>query len=107
MIGLFIVFLFFYNLLFFISQLFPIVLFANLISVYRRTGLRFVQTAKVSLLATSLPALVVYGLHAVVFPVSFQFEIILGASLVLYYMSMTELKERFRDQLKEDNSKQE
>lgn len=105
MIGLFVVFIFFYNFLFFISQLFPIVLFANLISVYRKTGLRFVQTMKVAFLATILPTLVVYGLHALVFPVSFQFEIILGASLVLYYMSMTEMKERFTDKMKEENSK--
>src|SRR5699024_5905402 len=61
------VFLIVYNLMMYIIQFFPIVLFSNIVSVYRRTGLRFLQTAKVALLATILPSLGLYIVNAFFF----------------------------------------
>jgi len=103
MVLLFLVFLFIFNLFLFISQLLPITIFANLISVTRRTPLRFFQSAKISLLATMAPMLIIYVINAFFFTVSFQLEITFIASLVLYYMSITEMKKRISNQT-EDSS---
>lgn len=101
----FIIFLLIFNLILFITQFIPIALFANIISIYRKTTLRFFQSAKMALLAVMGPTLIVYAVNAFLFPVRFQFEIILGASLVLYYMSITEMKKRIIQQSKENNDK--
>jgi hypothetical protein len=99
----FIVFLFIFNLILFITQFFPIALFANIISIYRQTTLRFFQSAKMALLAIMSPTVIVYAINAFLFPVRFQFEIILVASLVLYYMSISEMKKRIIEQSKTNN----
>lgn len=98
----FLVLLLIFNLILFVSQFLPIALFANIISIYRRTRLRFFQSAKISLLAVMGPTLIVYAVNAFLFPVRFQFEIIMAASLVLYYMSITEMKTRIEEQIKQD-----
>lgn len=101
----FIIFLFIFNFILFVMQFLPIALFANIISIYRRTSLRFFQSAKMALLAVMGPTLIVYAVNAFLFPVRFQFEIILGASLVLFYMSITEMKKRIIEQSNQDNEK--
>lgn len=101
----FIVLLFIFNIILFVMQFLPIALFANIISIYRRTSLRFFQSAKMALLAVMGPTLIVYAVNAFLFPVRFQFEIILAASLVLYYMSITEMKKRIIEQSDQNNEK--
>jgi len=103
MVLLFLVFLFIFNLFLYVSQLLPITIFANLISVTRRTRLSFFQSAKISLLATMAPLLIIYVINAFFFTVSFQLEITLITSLILYYMSITEMKKRISNQSKNDS----
>lgn len=91
---MFVVLLFLFTFILFLMQFFPITLFANIISVYRRTGLRFFQSAKIALLATIGPIVILYTINAFIFPVRFQFELLLIASLTLYYISITEMKKR-------------
>lgn len=91
------VFLIVYNLMMYIIQFFPIVLFSNIISVYRRTGLRFLQTAKVALLATILPSLGLYIVNAFFFNVYYHLEILIVSSVFIYYLSMTEMKTRMQN----------
>ena len=102
MIIFFVFFLLIFNLFLFVFQFFPLALFANLISVYRRTTLRFGQSAKIALLATLVPTLTVSLINAFISPITFQFEVIFGASLVFYYMSITEMKKRIEKQNKND-----
>lgn len=106
MVLMFVALLFLFTFILFLMQFFPITLFANIISVYRRTGLRFFQSAKIALLATIGPILVLYTINTFVFPVRFQFELLLVASLTLYYMSITEMKKRI-DHTNETESNQE
>ncbi len=106
MIIFFVIFLFIFNLFLFVFQFFPLALFANLISIYRRTALRFGQSAKIALLATILPTLIVHLISAVIYPISFQFEVIFGASLVFYYMSITEMKKRMEKQNNHDHDEE-
>lgn len=103
LILLFLLFLLIFNFILFVSYFFPIALFANIISIYRRTRLRFFQSAKISLLAMIGPTLIVYIINAFLFPVRFQFEIIMGAALVIYYMSITEMKYRIEQQTDQEN----
>lgn len=94
----FFIFLMIYHFIMYFVQFFPIVLFANIISVYRRTGLRFTQTAKVALLATLLPALGLSFVNAFLFNVYYSFEILIASSVFIYYLSMTEMKKRLQHQ---------
>lgn len=91
------------NLFLYVTQLIPITLFANLISVFRRTRLTFFQNAKISLLASMGPFILMAILNAFQFQIQFQFEIILAASILLFYMSITEMKNRIRKQRDTDN----
>lgn len=99
---LFVLFLFMFHFILYFTQFFPIVLFANIISVYRRTGLRFFQTMKIALLATIPPALILYVVNAFLFPVYYQFELLIVSSIIIYYLSITEMKKRIQ---KQNNSK--
>ena len=90
-------FLIIYNLIMYIVQFFPIVLFSNIISVYRRTGLRFSQTTKIALLATILPILGIYIVNTLLFNVYYQLEILIVSSVFLYYLSMSEVKTRMQN----------
>lgn len=92
------------NLFLYITQLIPITLFANLISVYRKTRLNFFQNAKIALLASIIPFLLMHIINAFNFNISNQFEIIFMTSLVIFYMSITEMKKRM---LKKNNSSKE
>jgi len=86
------------NLFIYITQLLPISLFANLISVARRTRMSFFQNAKIALLASMGPFVLIAILNAFQVPVSYQYEITLFTSLLLFYMSITEMKKRIRKQ---------
>ncbi len=97
-IFLFAVFLFLFNFTLYLMQFFPIVLFANIISVYRRTNLRFFQTIKMALLATIPPILALYAIDALLFDVYFLFELFVAASIVIYYLSISEMKKRINRQ---------
>ena len=87
----------------YLFQLFPIILFANIVSVYRRTGLRFLQTAKISLLATILPILGLYTVNAFLFNVYFHLEILIVSSVIIYYSSITEMKNRIKNHQNTDD----
>ena len=85
------------------TQLIPITLFANLISVFRRTRLTFFQNAKISLLASMGPFILMAILNAFQLQIHYQFEIILAASILLFYISITEMKNRIQKQKDTDN----
>lgn len=89
------------NLFFYITQLIPITIFANLISVYRRTRLNFLQNAKITLLASIIPFLLMQIVNALNLNINNQFEIIFITSLVIFYMSITEMMKRM---VKKDKS---
>lgn len=97
------VILFILNLFIYLYQLFPITLFGNLIAVYRRTGLRFFQNAKIALLASIGPFLLMYGVNVFQLNVPYEFEIIFAASIILFYMSITEFKKRREQQINSKN----
>lgn len=80
------------NSLLFISELIPITLMANVISVYRKTGLKFFQNAKIALLATIGPSILIYLLNAFNIQVFYEFEILLISSLLLFYTAISEFK---------------
>jgi hypothetical protein len=91
------------NLFLYVTQLIPITLFANLISVFRRTRLTFFQNAKISLLASMGPFILMAILNAFQLQIHYQFEIILAASILLFYISITEMKNRIQKQKDTDN----
>lgn len=93
-----VLFLFIFNFFLFLVQFFPIVLFANIISVYRRSGFRFYQTVKVALLATILPIMTLYVVNAFLFNVYFQFELLIGFAVLIYSLTISEMKERIQKQ---------
>lgn len=99
---LLIVILFVVNLFIYLTELIPITLFANLISVYRKTRMSFVQNAKIALLASMGPFILMAILNAFQLQIDYQFEIILFTSLILFYMSITELKKRMGTQKNTD-----
>lgn len=91
------------NLFLYVTQLIPITLFANLISVFRRTRLTFFQNAKISLLASMGPFILMAILNAFQLQIHYQFEINLAASILLFYISITEMKNRIQKQKDTDN----
>lgn len=91
------------NLFLYMTQLIPITMFANLISVFRRTGLTFFQNARISLLASIGPSILMGILNAFQLQIHFQFEIILVASILLFYVSITEMKNRIQKQKDTDH----
>ena len=90
------------NLFIYITQLLPISLFANLISVFRRTRLSFLQNAKITLLASMGPFILLAIFNAFQIQVAYQYEITLFTSLILFYISITEMKKRIDKQKKSD-----
>lgn len=94
--------LFLLNLFLYVSQLIPITVFANLISVFRRSRLRFFQNAKIALLASVIPFILMYVLNALQIMIPYQFEIIFTTSLIIFYISITEFKNRIQLQKKDE-----
>lgn len=90
------------NLFIYITQLLPISLFANLISVFRKTRLSFLQNAKIALLASMGPFILMAIFNALQIQVAYQYEITLFTSLILFYISITEMKKRLGKQKKSD-----
>lgn len=89
--------LFFFNLFMYITQLFSISIFANLISAIQKSKLTFFQNAKISLLASMLPFLILSITNAFQIPIRYQYEIIATASLILFYLSLKEFKNRLKE----------
>lgn len=94
----FIVILLLMNIFLYLSQLLPITLFAHLISTFRRTGLRFMQNAKIAVLASIIPFLLVGLVNIFGIYIDIQFEITFVMSLFIFYISITELKNRIQKQ---------
>lgn len=94
----------FFNLFLYSTQLLSISIFANLISVIGRTGLKFFQNAKIALIASMIPFSVFAVINALQISVSYQYELISVSSLVLFYLSINQFKERLKKQVppKED-----
>lgn len=96
--GVMLLIIFVFNLFLYSTQLLSISIFANLIAVIEKTGLKFFQSAKISVLASIIPFSVFAILNALQIPVSYQYEIITASSLVLFYMSIKEFKKRLEKQ---------
>lgn len=90
---------FLFNLFLYSTQLLSISIFANLISVIGKTGLKFFQNAKIALLASIIPFSVFAVINALQITVSYQYEIISITSLVLFYLSINEFKKRLKEQI--------
>lgn len=82
------------NLFLYLGQLFSITLFANVISYLRRTHLRFIQNAKIALLASVIPFLTIYLFNAFQVYVPYQIELTIIASLLIFNISISEFKKR-------------
>lgn len=89
-----------FNLIFYIIQLIPIPLFANLLSIVQKTHMTFFQNAKIALLASMGPFILIAILSAFQIQVAYQYEITLFSSLFLFYISITEMKKRIDKQKK-------
>ena len=89
-----------FNLIFYIIQLIPISLFANLLSIVQKTHMTFFQNAKIALLASMGPFILIAILSAFQIQVAYQYEITLFSSLFLFYISITEMKKRIDEQKK-------
>ncbi len=87
-----------FSLFLYSMQLLSISIFANLISVIGKTGLKFFQNAKIALLASIIPFSVFAVINALQISVIYQYEIISIASLFLFYMSIQEFKTRLQKQ---------
>ena len=86
--------LFIFNLFLYLTQLFSISIFANLISFIQHSKLRLVQNAKIATVASIVPFLIMALLNAFNFSIAYQFEITTAATLILFYMSIAEFKKR-------------
>jgi hypothetical protein len=91
---LFLFFLLIFNSIVYITQLLTITLFSNIIRFSHPGYLNFIQTAKVTLLASFIPFVTTYALNAFQFRVPYQVELILISTLVIFYMSLKEMKNR-------------
>src|SRR5699024_7379966 len=85
---------------FYIIQLIPISLFANLLSIVQKTHMTFFQNAKIALLASMGPFILIAILSAFQIQVAYQYEITLFSSLFLFYISITKMKKRIDKQKK-------
>lgn len=101
-IALTLVILLFFNLFLYLMQLLSITIFANLISVLQRSGLKLVQNAKIALMASMIPFLIISITNALQIQISYQYEVISIVSLLLFYMSINEFKSRLKEK---NNSK--
>lgn len=91
-IVLFILYLF--QLFLYSMQLLSISIFANLISFVQRTKLSFFQNAKIALMASIIPFLIMGILSALNLSIAYQYELTTLASLFLFYLSIDEFTKR-------------
>ena len=91
---LFIVFVFVMQFFLFIYELLPITFMAAILSTFSRLRLSLLQNYRIVLLAVIPPILLVNIVHALIYPLSFHFEIIMVMSIFTYYISMTDLKKK-------------
>lgn len=97
---LFFIILLVFNLILYLMQLFSISIFANVISFVRKTRLTFFQNAKIALLASMIPFLVIQLLTAFNLTIAYQYELVMVASLILFYLTIDEFKKRLEEQNK-------
>lgn len=83
-----------FNLFLYLMQLFSISIFANFISFILRSKLTFFQNAKIALIASIIPSILIAVLTAFNLSISYQYEIITLSSLLLFYLAVEEFKER-------------
>lgn len=95
-IVLFILYLF--QLFLYTMQLLSISIFANLISFVQRTKLSFFQNAKIALMASMIPFIIMGILSALNLSIAYQYELTTLASLFLFYLSIDEFTKRLDDQ---------
>lgn len=93
--------LFLFNSLLYITQLFSISIFANLISFIQGSKLNFFQNAKITIIASIVPFLLMGILNIFDLSIAYQFELTSLATLFLFYMSISE----FKDRLQKNNKK--
>lgn len=92
MILLFFLLLFLFHTTLYIYQLLSISLFTNLIRIVQRNDLKFVQTAKMTLLATFIPFIITHLLHAFQLRIAYQFELVFVSSIIIFYISLKDMK---------------
>lgn len=92
---------FLFNLFLYLTQLLSISIFANLISSLRRSRLSLFQNAKIALIASIVPSIIIEALNSFNLTINYQFEIIMLASLTLFYMTISEFKKRLKKQKNE------
>lgn len=83
-----------FNLFLYLMQLFSISIFANFISFVLRSKLTFFQNAKIALVASMVPILLMAVLTTFNLSISYQYEITTLSSLLLFYLTIEEFKER-------------
>lgn len=96
MLILFILFL--VQVILYATQLFSIAIFANLISFIQRTGLTFIQNAKIALMASLIPTLIFALLNTFNLSLAYSSELTTLGSLFLFYLSIDEFKKRLKQQ---------
>ncbi|MDN6162087.1 MAG: hypothetical protein L0I79_04855, partial [Atopostipes sp.] len=59
------------------------------------------QNAKIALIASIVPSIIIEALNSFNLTINYQFEIIMLASLTLFYMTISEFKKRLKKQKNE------
>lgn len=89
-------FMFLFQFFSFFYQLFVISLVANIMVLFSGLRLRLLQTMKMTLLANIIPMVLATVVSAFVFPVYYQFEIVMIMTLIIFYISLNEMKKRIK-----------
>ena len=91
---IFILVVFIMQFFLFIYELIPLTFMAAIISAFSRLRLSLFQNYRIVLLAVIPPTILVNIVHTIIFPLSFQFEIIMVMSILTYYISISDLKKK-------------
>lgn len=81
-----------FNLFLYASQLLFITIFANLISFIQNSKLSFFQNAKITIVASIVPFIIMGLLNTFNLSITYQFEITAMATLILFSKSISEFK---------------
>lgn len=76
-------------------------LFANIVSILMRSRLRFTQSARMALVASTMPILLISLTNIFQFSNPYQYEMRVLFSLVLFVLSTLEMKKRRRQELEQ------
>lgn len=88
------VLLFLFNLFIYITQLFSISIFSNLVSLIQNSKLNYFQNTKITLVASIIPFSIMAILNSFNLSINYQFELTSIATLTLFYLSISEFKKR-------------